>query len=138
MENNKYYPPNAEDFNVGVECQVYYPREKVWKDRKIRHWEDLNEVLSRFVTDNTSVRFKYLDEEDILDLGFKHIGDKLISEYWKDNYRLYYDYNYKKIKITDDNENISYEVEGGILFSGKIKNKNGLQKLLKQIEINGN
>ncbi len=35
---NKYYQPNSEDFNIGVECQVYYPREEFWKDRKIRHW----------------------------------------------------------------------------------------------------
>lgn len=65
-----YYTPNTEEFRIEVECQVYYPREDIWKDRKIRHWEDLNEILARFITYNKSIRFKYLDVQDILDFGF--------------------------------------------------------------------
>ncbi len=130
---NKYYQPNAEDFNIGVECQVYYPREEVWNDRKIRHWEDLNEILSRFVTDNTSVRFKYLDEEDILESGFLLTGKPTEQKrYFRDSadrigisFRRNFYGDFGNIHIYEFKEPLS------TLFSGKIKNKNELQKQLK-------
>lgn len=133
---NKYYQPNTEDFNIGVECQVYYPREEVWKDRKIRHWEDLNEILSRFITDNTSVRFKYLDEQDFLDCGY------LLTEKPTEQ-KIYFRNSEDRTGITfrknfyGDFSNIHiYEIRKPLitLFSGKIKNKNELQRILKQVE----
>lgn len=130
---NKYYQPNAEDFNIGVECQVSYPREEVWKDRKIRHWEDLDEILSRFVTDSTSVRFKYLDEDDILDCDFKYHNSDLdfIKVYSKYIIRLRLRKELNQISIFEKYKNSETELR---VFCGKIKNKNGLQKLLKQLE----
>lgn len=130
---NKYYQPNAEDFNIGVECQVYYPREEVWKDRKIRHCEDLNEILSRFITDNTSVRFKYLDEDDILDCVFvKSKEDKMEIIYKRpnSNFGIYFYTDYRR-KVLIYSDVCDYE---GCIFDGYIKNKNELQKLLIQLE----
>ena len=128
---NKYYQPNSEDFNIGVECQVYYPREEVWKDRKIRHWEDLDEILSRFTTDNTSVRFKYLDEDDLLSLGLKlKIWDNGSGYFEIENYTIgiYSTSLFCTVSQNDYGNNI-------IRFSGNIKNKNEFQRLLKQLEI---
>ena len=134
MDNNKYYIPNAEDFNIGVECQVYYPREEVWKDREIRHSEDLNEILSRFMVDNTSVRFKYLDEDDILDCGFQYHNSGLdfIKVYSKHIIRIRLRKGLNQVSIFKRYKNSEAELRE---FCGKIKNKNEFQRLLKQLEI---
>ena len=140
MENNKYYQPNSEDFNIGVECQVYYPREEVWKDRKIRHWEDLDEILSRFVTDSTSVKFKYLDEEDILDCGFTQISNDCFNLPIKE-YRGRLN---QEIRILVRQTILIYlamysnDKDNLVLFTGHIKNKNELQRILKQVVVYGN
>jgi hypothetical protein len=116
---------------------------------KFLRTEDLNEILSRFVTDNTSVRFKYLDEEDILDLGFTFFGenDKNLTNtpvkiYHNDELNLmlghYYDIGQIVLATKDPSKSETYLKLGqdpnrtGFL---KIKNKNELQKLLKQLEI---
>lgn len=109
---------------------MYYPREEVWKDRKIRHWEDLDEILSRFITDNTSVRFKYLDEDDILDCGF-----------FDTDYGIYS--NEPIIKFIKEDVKIIFREDGilhifardNLVFAGEIKNKKELQKILKQVGV---
>lgn len=132
MENNKYYKPNSEDFNIGVECQVYYPREGIWKDRKIRHLEDLNEILSRFITNNTSVRFKYLDEDDILKLGFKksqETATEIIYKRHTSNFGIYFYPIRRRVLIYWDVWDFR-----SCVFEGSVKNINELQRILRQIE----
>lgn len=141
---NKYYTPEIEEFHVGFECEF-----KSYKNNhqggSVEQWDKYVIKIDTFdkesyeqITYRTNWRVKYLNEDDIISLGFKHIGGKLISgaeqEYHKNNYRLYYSTDSKKLKIINEDENTSYEVEGGIIFSGKIKNKTEFKKLLKQLD----
>ena len=56
--NNKYYTPEIEELHVGFECEVFYPREEKWKQRKIRNGEDLCEIVTRYEQNKESVRVK--------------------------------------------------------------------------------
>ena len=113
---DKYYSPQEEEFSIGLECQVYYPREEGWKDRKIRHLEDLCEIVSRYTTDKESVRIKYLDEDDVLDLGFE-----------KGSGNRYFTRNEYQIELLSDSIEVLSEYGFNTLFEGKIKNKSELK-----------
>lgn len=129
---NKYYTPQIEEFSIGVECQVYHSKEKVWKDIGIRHGEDLTKIVSTFTTDNTSVRFKYLDEDDLFKTGFQFLDSRegklrFINE--RDE-KIYFGDFYKELRYIVIENNC-----GQFYFMGWLKNKNELQKVLKQVGI---
>jgi hypothetical protein len=130
--DSKYYTPEIEDFSVDLECQVKY--NEVWKDRKIRHGEDLCEIVSRYTTNKESVRVKYLDEQDILDCSFEKLsGDsnKITFKSINSSAGIYfYPDDRRKVLVYID----IYDYEGCI-FDGYIKNKTELIKLLKQLGI---
>jgi hypothetical protein len=112
---------------------------EVWKDREIRHGEDLCEIISRHTINKESVRVRYLDESDIESLGFEKLETKPYEKL-------------KFININPDNrdQRIHFEDEilegmgkfiaienncGDFYFKGWIKNKTELIKLLKQLGI---
>jgi hypothetical protein len=140
---NKYYTPEIEEFHVGFECEIQsswgmqkgiYPsilREDTltgFQLQKIGETETLKKVIS-------GIRVKYLDKKDIESLGFSyyktHPGMEQM-EFDKGEYELTYDPNFKGRQWL----RINLEGEGGVtLFSGSIKNKSELKKLLKQLNI---
>jgi len=139
----KYYTPEIDEFHVGFECEIQsswgmqkgiYPsilREDTltgFQLQKIGETETLKKVIS-------GIRVKYLDKKDIESLGFSyyktHPGMEQM-EFDKGEYELTYDPNFKGKQWL----RINLEGEGDVtLFSGSIKNKSELKKLLKQLNI---
>src|SRR6056297_302162 len=81
MDKN-YYTPDIEEFHVGFEYEV---RNELKKDSWNNYHFD-NKFLPLFTSlkdklsikneiENRNIRVKYLDKEDIEDLGFEHLGN---------------------------------------------------------------
>lgn len=97
------------------------------------------ETLHYVLTDKSSdVRVKYLDEQDILDLGFEYTNNDLDLIKEQDNktirirYRVIDDEPHLRIY---EKSNRSYKDGWLPIFLGKIKNNNEFKKLLTQLEI---
>lgn len=132
---NKYYTPEIEEFCVGFEVEVNQIdsnwKSYGWEKEVIR--EDFNFKLA---SDYIGLyRVKHLDKEDIERLGWKFISEPY-DKYFKlnENYSLYLEPEDKKnvrIIYTNDWGDISHPI-----FSGTIKNKSELRKLMQQLNIN--
>ncbi len=126
MNRSKYYTPDISEFRVGFECEWYtidnyYPF-------IIRIWDF--EIINRYQHDLKDFRVKYLDEEDLLDLGFTYVRDSYAGYYIKDNIQLAWFYDKSGVEIT---ERTKSGIGNKRLFSGKIKNKSELKQILKMI-----
>ena len=99
----------------------------VWKSHMIMS-EQFN-LIEYKITVPDSIRVKYLDKEDIESLGF--VRDSIYSHKYKNDY--YIEYNSKKSIHLDT---IEIKNNQQTLFSGYIKNKSELKRLLKQLNIN--
>ena len=133
----KYYTPAIEEFHVGFEFEEEYVGSvrgmRTWVPTKFRGDYSTNYMYENLTKHKTPrCRVKFLDKEDIESLGFKHIGagwfeskelDCRIRK-WKglevDIYK-----NWSHLNVTEQNELKC--------FTGKIKNKSELKKLLKQL-----
>lgn len=139
MTDNKYYTPDISEFRVGFEYMEFSKSNgmpewtpKVWQ----MDW-GIDSMIFRIARGDFSV--KYLDEEDLLDLGFikidrntyKLINPNINNEdcYRPELYLTFYPYEHHNIVI--DN-NRMYE-ECMEYFSGRIKNKSELKQILKMI-----
>ena len=142
--DNKYYQPTIEEFFVGFECEF-----KSFKNSGdaifIEQWDKNIIGLHTFQKDsyeqltyNSNWRVRYLSEQDILDLGFKYTNNDLdLVKIVKDKtnrIRFRTIDNEPHLRIYEKSER-SYKDEWLPIFIGKIKNKNELIKLLKQLEI---
>lgn len=142
MELDKYYTPEIEEFHIGFKyeyksdfyMEILNKTSGDWRKEECYFLVDsdgeseLNDIEK--LIQNKNIRVKYLDKEDIESLGFK----KISNNWWSTN--LYSD-GHQLLKINNNYE-ISYgrhEVRD-ILFSGNIKNKSELKKLMKQLKIN--
>ena len=117
----KYYTPTIEEFHVGFECEMNTtPNNWVKASITLIHFQYLNKWLQEGL-----IRVKYLDRENIESLGFRQCESFFYST--KGDYRIY-----------SELERI-YQIEDLIyaktLFSGEIRNKSELSRLLKQLEI---
>ncbi len=134
---SKYYTPTIEEFHVGFEYEVYKPTENTSK----RNWEKLTfyhgevdatynqtTMLINYKYYEKDIKVKYLDKEDIESLGF--IKDSIYSH--KLNQDYYLEYNSEEPIHLDT---IDIKDNQNTLFSGTIKNKSELIKLLKQLNI---
>ena len=129
---NKYYTPSIEEFHEGFSHEYKGPLDTKW------HKEDFklkgpNPNFSWFLTEG-HFRVKYLDREDIESLGWEYMKTHagLNEDYFELSGDIYYmDFDY------DNNFcRIAMEGEGDVTrFSGTIKNKSELKKLLKQLGI---
>jgi hypothetical protein len=134
MEEIKYYIPEIEEFYVGFEFE-YESYEDYWKKSIFRFDNDygLNN-LSLIINwlDNKEIRVKYLDKEDIENLGWEYLDDDRITYiYSKDNYELQYSLDDKIISILERINNTT----GNRVVIYPIKNKSELKKLMKQLNI---
>ena len=145
----KYYTPELEEFFPGFEYEEYsqgYTYDvKLLSSTELQvlsepvqttEWIKRVYELQNFVTiiDGElseyipKVRVKYLDEQDIKDLGFESVwleGD--VQTFSKNNIIVSWWINSTHIRI-------NYTTEWQ-LFDGQIKNKNELRKLMKQLGI---
>ena len=148
-DETKYYIPTIEEFHVGFNYEIWKKKlvyDKVWKFRVNKYIFNEKQVTQTFFNYNFTedlkedkIRVKYLDREDIKSLGFTQITNDCFNLLIK-NYRgrsnqelrilirqtiliyLAMDMNY------NDKDNM-------VLFTGIIKNKSELIKLLKQLGI---
>jgi hypothetical protein len=132
---DKYYTPQSEDFSIGLECQVKY--KDGWKDRKIRHGEDLCEIISRYTTNKNSVRVWHLNEQDVLDCGFEQIDTKsYLKKEFINNKEFGRDEKIYFGEFFDNRRYIAIENNcGQFYFMGWLKNKIELEKALKQTNV---
>ena len=168
MEEKKYYTPTIDEFYVGFEYELYddHSCEGMcdYYEGELRTWS--KEVFYRLLhpdhkgngghvawkmdnlqtsIDEGIIRVKYLDHEDILELGFKHDGGKLspfgqqiyksTKEYGFNTGTHYMIYHFKQnptmVELHWETFS-SYSSEVGKI-GFHIKNKSELKRLLKQI-----
>lgn len=139
----KYYTPSIEEFHVGFEYEELIGVDNEQEDWSCKSFNPKNYIdrYGEYTFDETPlsdwIRVKYLDKEDIEELGFEESLDEPDEWFWKFKgnigIQLYFDDKYRNkdqgigITIYDDK----------IIFSGYIKNKSELKVLLKQLGING-
>lgn len=149
-QESKYYTPKIKEISVGFECEksfcgsfslckitecdlLYLTRDK-WEDDGIK--EDIS-----------IYRVKYLDEDDIVSLGFgKQTTPNVFNDdEFIDGFTLTIDES-NEIFLYKDNLDVKiakqtvYNQTTGnwtdeLLFQGKIKNKSELKRLLEQLGI---
>lgn len=129
QENKKYYTPEIEEFHVGFEFEYLY--------RNSWHKNDLNQPFIHAELDefqdsldkvaHAICRVKYLDEQDIEELGFQ-------VEYQADGF-FNLNWNNAFIGSFFEGKQVVHNVE---LFNTyfMIKNKSELKRLMKQLGIN--
>jgi hypothetical protein len=157
---NKYYTPAIDEFYVGFEYEVAEIKSadlitgeqehKIWV-HKFYDQGDLIDLYYNYKPDfdsvtfnKTKLRVKYLDQEDIESLGFKHVGGKMVrdimQEFCKNLGRLFIHLTYTKFSnhasIRIECSVLEYSEKTLVVHSIKIKNKSELSKLLKQLSIN--
>jgi len=142
---DKYYTPSIEEFHIGFIFEGYnttsnYPNNDEWVEFKLElglseQWNRIEDYIN-----NNQIRIKYLDNEDIKDLGY------LIDEWFISKGRYGGTYKiklsdigfgkkisiYTKDFVRDGSGN--YE-ELCIIYRLSIKNKSELKVLLKQLGI---
>lgn len=126
---NKYYTPDISEFYVGFEYE-----ELVEDNDLLYHWEKVKVYQCcefDFIEDNLEhkngdeIRVKYLDKDDIKELGFKE--GKLPYQFFDGIHKLVY--------LGDNKISITHEADDCYLFYGVVKNKSELRKLLTQLGI---
>jgi hypothetical protein len=135
---NRYYTPEREEVHVGFEYEA-----KKYKDIWAKYTYG---VLDSFLyiqigLDPLYVRVKYLDKEDIESLGWESFGRDSWMTTFEDlqqgcSFRLSDNNNDKWLLDYNNKDLITiYNYNADIVFTGKIKNKSELKKLMNQLEI---
>jgi hypothetical protein len=143
---NKYYTPKLEEFHVGFEYEKHDDRLATYRENNYEptNWHkfkyDLKSIrLSQLPTHlfEKTIRVKYLDRSDIESLRWKQSRDSNTTEIEfeldlgnpLDNLGLQYDTENQYLRI-------HWFGQGDVTrFSGTIKNKSELKKLMKQLNI---
>lgn len=148
---DKYYTPELEEFYIGFQyemlCRGGDPsNEDDWNKFNFGTDNDsydfdfdgteMDEAINYFIESNKA-RVKYLDREDIESLGFVQITDDCFNLYIRE-FRGRED---QEIRILIRETTLIYlaldsrydKEENKVLFSGNIKNKSELKRILKQI-----
>lgn len=147
MGKNKYYTPEIEEFHPGFE---YYDADVLTTlDEKV-------EIYIAGIQDSINmglIKVKYLDREDIESLGFTE-GERPDGFGYAGEYYVIKNAEYKKPTRTEVDElhlihqpitnwiliwqimKLNIGDHHNVRFSGTIKNKSELKRLLKQIGIN--
>ena len=134
-QNNKYYTPSIEEFHPGFEFQ----QKNSDTGDDIYDWDDMF-MTTDFPEDISLTRVKYLDREDIESLGWKYC-----KEVYKDHTVEYYTIEGKGtfdlhqlrdgiISIIDGTISIILD-EKAVVFSGTIRNKSELRRVMKMVGI---
>ena len=114
---DRYYVPKLNEFHMDFEYE--YLDNDIWYKAKP------TEISAKdFDLQTYGLRVKYLDKEDIESLGFIDS----IEFFTRNDIRC-------QLYLLPDNKVDIYNHEGDNMFTGIIKNKSELKKLLAQLEI---
>jgi hypothetical protein len=169
---DKYYTPSIDEFCVGFEFEYTIPYEEesyiniiyqtnescdksllhnlsvIKREASIRRLSLLDYISFTVKNNPHLIRVKYLDKEDIEELGFEHTGGAMVKNSL-DEFTI----DYKDPRGTYDKVSILYTygskwcliVQGDYetphpdwptRFAGYIKNKSELKQVLKMLNIN--
>jgi hypothetical protein len=144
---NKYYTPSIEEFHVGFRYQSHVdPRTyNGWDDKEVdRH----SIVYPLKVDSDVDYRVKYLNRDDIEELGWKYKGKHWYyyrDEYYEinvDEYLSFYLHKHLNSGIESGQYTIiqaepgGYSLEGGhYKFDGEIRNYNELKFQMERLNI---
>lgn len=156
---NKYYTPELSEFHIEFEYETYNmsagfvvtdfsdgeysytetntPTEKMWFKEKLRlptmpldTWSDLKEINKRI--DESRVRVKYLDQKDLLELGWvEHLKSTEFTV--EDGFWRVRIVNEGEIEL-DYKDNVDWKA-GFILYKCRVKNKSEMRKLMEMLNI---
>ena len=131
---SKYYTPSIEDFRYGFEYEFKPNKESDW----IKCMQNLNFSYKDlyFQIQDCMFRVKYLCKEDIYSLGFKVVWNEYgETVFEKNKYRLFHNTKWEKHKTTivDKLDGEAPFTDCPVLFTGEVKNKSELEKILNQI-----
>ena len=126
----KYYTPQISDIFIGFECELFYQDDfKLARTENLK-WHktiiDKNKFQQAFLLIKVNkIRVKHLDREDLLELG------------WEQKDYDTYEINRFGFELNPEYRNYIYETTHVrvVRFSGAIKNKSELQKLMIQLNI---
>jgi len=132
---SSYYKPSIEDFHVGFEYESEEdPIQGKWEKQKVNDYRDLINCMNYYGRDSdVDTRVKYLDREDIEELGFETEDNGVCYDKLK-SFNLYGLHSWEWDKGVSNQYKIFFN--SSLLFNGIIKNKSELKILLKQLNIN--
>lgn len=95
--NNKYYTPQIEEFRIGFECEMHTTvgNEDMGWTKQILNASKASGIIRRlslYTAEQSGIRVKYLDQNDIEECGFKLIksySDELIFQLQDGDYSFY-------------------------------------------------
>lgn len=149
MGKEKYYTPSIEEFYSGFEYELLGHSGRMVPGGITQKWETLEYSLdASYLNDEDSlkelldcgeIRVKYLDSSDIEELGFKLAFSDIGIECWKlGNFELRTDVDLGAYIDSGNLYSIFYNPYGkqyNCVFSGIIKNKSELKKVLNMLNI---
>lgn len=140
--NNKYYTPDKSEYHIGFEYQsLTDPRQPekdiAWSDEELRTEVDMMNVFKYMIEDDfMEHRCKFLDKEDISEIGFEASFDEPDEWFHKfkgdNDTQLYFDDKETNLEL---GIGISIYHETQMVFSGYIKNKSELKFILTLLGI---
>lgn len=123
----KYYTPTIHEFYVGFEYEQLvsdFLNGFSWEKITITYPKHIGQIINL-----SGCRVEYLNKEDIESLGWKeHINSRILQ-----GNTIYFQKKTVCLKIQDIHLEIWNSTQ--ILFSGAIKNKSELKKLMQQLKI---
>lgn len=134
MEENKYYTPSLDELYIGFECEkhdtYFNDSEPVSEYRQHIMCEEDFDMLSCYPT---QYRVKYLDKEDLVELGFNPVKGVEVNMC---NKQIYYRDQWCSVVFNYDRiTNIVIQKNSFPVFNGVVKNKSELIKVLKMLGI---
>lgn len=129
---NKYYTPKKEELSIGFELEIENLNKEgsgSWCDEKIPYGACIDQL---FEDDSLDIRVKYLDQKDLLELGWsehpKSTEFTVEAGFWR--VRIV---NKGEIEL-DYEDNVDWEASF-TLYKCKVKNKSEMRKLMHMLNI---
>jgi hypothetical protein len=134
----KHYVPEIEEFHVGFEYERRHLGDNWISDTWLFHQFSEGRFLAN-LSYAESIRVKYLDDEDVISLGFNQITHDCFNL----NVPLYRGREQQEVRLIIRQTVLIYlaqdakynDTDTTNLFTGTIKNKSELKKLLTQLQI---
>lgn len=143
----KYYTPEIEEFHAGFEYEYFTKNwvnnkyQLTWCKLKFNKDEDFNVSIddTAYFIETNQIRVKYLDDEDVISLGFNQITHDCFNL----DVPLYRGREKQEVRLIIRQTVLIYlaqdekykDTDTTNLFTGTIKNKSELKRLLKQLQI---
>lgn len=136
-EGDKYYTPEIEEFHIGFEYEIssksFYPEETTWSRFSFSTFENFDYI--KLFIQQGHIRVRHLCHDDIVELGWeKDLSDSrstcFIKRVENETHYLWF-FDNGTILIFKNNKYGHREN----LFSGTLKSKSDLKRLMKQLGI---